>query len=250
MAALHTWRLGFRRLYATLKVMAGIALLQVVPQASAQPSTQPEPEVYQLSGMVLETEDGQPVTFTRIAVKNARRGIYSNETGFYSLPVTPTDTLLVSRIGYSDRTVAVADILAANGDRGTDDAGRLYLYSILFLEAVPTASQGMTVRPYRNAHEVRLAFQNIPLADEQPVELAANDIRVDPMANAVEGLPVDPNDPLAVQNSRYLSYYSYRNARAYAPTVSNQTVTRLIQYIGNRDDQERERVNTYWPGTE
>ncbi len=74
---------------------------------------QNQDEVIQLSGFVLtqEGEDILPVPFVNIAVLNTSRGTYSNENGFFSLPVRKGELIIFSAIGFKTVEYSVPDTL-------------------------------------------------------------------------------------------------------------------------------------------
>lgn len=200
------------------------------------------PELYQLSGMVLEETEGLPVSFVRIGVKHTRRGTFANETGFFSLPVTAADTLLFSRLGYSQELVPVQDIL--NENRGV--TGK-YLYTVQFMQQDSLGIDPIEIRPYNSAHEIKMALLNMPMPSESSAEFARDNLDPQNIGNYVEGLPVDANDPLAVAQQQYLSYYATRSLRPFANVVDPVAVVKLIQYMGQQNQAKRERVYNYWP---
>jgi CarboxypepD_reg-like domain len=231
----------------TLRIFACCSVLLLAGRVSAQPDTnlgnglriQP---VYQLSGIALETGEGLPVVFTKVLVKGTRRGCFSNETGFFSLPVTTKDTLIVSRLGYTTQTLVVSDLIAQN-----NYPQEPFLYAALFLDVNPAELAEIKITPYRNAHEVKMAFRNIPIPTDNPTEMAADNLRPGAMANYVEGLPVDPYDELAIAQQQYLQYYATRRSLNSVNVVDSRALVSFIQYIGQRNQTQRNRIQSYWP---
>ena len=68
-------------------------------------------KVYQLSGMVLNRSTHQPVPYVRIVTHRGDRYAIAGPEGFYSLPVTPKDSLYFQCIGYKTSKLSVAAYL-------------------------------------------------------------------------------------------------------------------------------------------
>jgi hypothetical protein len=73
--------------------------------------SQDKPELYQLSGIVMNGQDGKAIPFANVAVKGTYRGISTDETGFYSLVVRPGDSVSVSVVGFKSKSYLVPDTL-------------------------------------------------------------------------------------------------------------------------------------------
>lgn len=65
----------------------------------------------QLSGVVVESEELEPMPYTTIFDKTQRRGVISDYYGYFSLVVLPGDTLFFSYYGYKTSTFVVPDSL-------------------------------------------------------------------------------------------------------------------------------------------
>jgi hypothetical protein len=214
----------------------------LIAQAPRSPISDTLPAVYQLSGIVMETAEGLPVAFTRIVVKGQRRGCFSNETGYYSLPVGPQDTLQISRIGYKAQEVAIRDVVKGNGNPSNP-----FIYNVIFLTEDPLSTPTVPIYAYGSAHDLKLAFRNIPIPTNNPVEMARDNLRPGAIASYVEGLPVDPTDELAIAQQQYLAHYATRRALPYLPVVDPVAIVKFIQYIGQRNEAQRQQIYNYWP---
>lgn len=76
--------------------------------------TTPENEnLLQFSGMVLDggSENLYPIPYVNVAVKNKARGTYTDYTGFFSIVVEKTDTIVFSTVGYKVVEVTIPDSL-------------------------------------------------------------------------------------------------------------------------------------------
>ena len=56
--------------------------------------------ILQLSGVVVDREDLQPISYITVRVKGSVVGVVSNYEGFFSLPIHRKDTLVFSSVGY------------------------------------------------------------------------------------------------------------------------------------------------------
>lgn len=61
---------------------------------------QNEPNAVQISGIVIEVDSLSPVPFASITVKNASRGAFSDEYGYFSLIAKELDTLVFTNVGF------------------------------------------------------------------------------------------------------------------------------------------------------
>jgi TonB-linked SusC/RagA family outer membrane protein len=94
------WR-GSRRPW--LRCATALALL--MPLASARAQSGPL-----VRGTVTATDNGEPVSGATVLVAGTRIGALTNEAGAYSLRLrSGTDTLVISRIGFREARVAVAN---------------------------------------------------------------------------------------------------------------------------------------------
>jgi len=82
----------------------------LLPQASAQSQ---KDSLIQFSGMILDggNENLYPIPYVNVAVKNKARGTYSDYTGFFSIVIEKTDTLIFSAVGYKQVEITVPDSL-------------------------------------------------------------------------------------------------------------------------------------------
>jgi hypothetical protein len=77
-------------------------LLILFSATAAFAQTDPERQLVQFTGMVLDGSDEQlyPVPYTNILVKEKSRGTYSDLRGFFSIVVEKGDVIVFSAIGY------------------------------------------------------------------------------------------------------------------------------------------------------
>ena len=68
----------------------------------------------QLSGVVVSEEDVEPLPYTTIFDKSARRGVIADYYGFFSMVTHPGDTLFFSFYGHKTSTYIVPDTLTSD----------------------------------------------------------------------------------------------------------------------------------------
>ncbi len=58
-----------------------------------------------INGLVVDDENEEPLVYVTIAVKNKDKGTYTNQSGYFSLPISviSKDTLVFSSIGYATK---------------------------------------------------------------------------------------------------------------------------------------------------
>ena len=84
------------------------ALLLIIIFSSTESVAQQKKRIIQLSGVVIDTVEG-PLPGVHVYVPKAGRGITTNNVGFFSLPVLPGDSIVVSSVGYQRRHYIVPE---------------------------------------------------------------------------------------------------------------------------------------------
>ncbi|HYG03855.1 MAG TPA: carboxypeptidase-like regulatory domain-containing protein [Chryseosolibacter sp.] len=78
------------------------AVVLVIIFSSTESVAQQKKRIIQLSGVVIDTVEG-PLPGVHVYVPKAGRGVTTNHVGFFSLPVLPGDSIVVSSVGYQRR---------------------------------------------------------------------------------------------------------------------------------------------------
>lgn len=84
------------------------AVLLIIIFSSTESIAQQKKRIIQLSGVVIDTVEG-PLPGVHVYVPKAGRGITTNNVGFFSLPVLPGDSIVVSSVGYQRRHYIVPE---------------------------------------------------------------------------------------------------------------------------------------------
>lgn len=109
----------------------------------------------QLSGVVVESEDLEPMPYTTVFDKTQRRGVIADYYGYFSLVVLPGDTLYFSYYGYKTNTFVVPDSL--NEDR----------YSIIHMLHKDTLNlPAVEVYPWPSREDFARAFLDMKPYDD------------------------------------------------------------------------------------
>lgn len=217
-----------------------LAALCATPASAQQASGE---RIYQLSGIILNEDNGQPIPFVRVSVNNTRRMTVANHEGFFSIPVVPTDTLFFYSLGHRSARLIVADFLRAyQGDTST-----YTLYAIQYLKETDVQIDSVNVFPWNTPEELRLAILNMPRPANDPNSLA--NANVDPalLAYLAESLPVDEGERQSAALQRYYMEYAQRYQRGNVTFFDPFAVYRLVDYISQKNRQKKEKVYNYWP---
>lgn len=109
----------------------------------------------QLSGVVVESEELEPMPYTTVFDKTQRRGVIADYYGYFSLVVLPGDTLYFSYYGYKTSTFVVPDTL--NEDR----------YSIIHMMHMDTVNlPAVEVYPWPSREDFARAFLDMKPYDD------------------------------------------------------------------------------------
>lgn len=96
-----------------MKYLISTLLLFCFLITSVKAQVDPNKNLIQFSGMVLDGSDSQlyPVPFTNIYIKNKGRGTYSDFKGFFSIVVEKGDSVGFSALGYKNVEIVIPDTL-------------------------------------------------------------------------------------------------------------------------------------------
>jgi hypothetical protein len=112
-------------------------------------------QLIQLSGVVVNEEDLNPLPYTTLYDRTQRRGVISDYYGFFSTVVLPGDTLLFSSFGFKTSTYVVPDTL------------RDSRYSIIHVMQKDTVNlPEVTVYPWPSREDFARYFVNMQPYDD------------------------------------------------------------------------------------
>ncbi len=145
--------------------------VKIVPKADR--------ELVQFSGVVVESDSLRPVAYTKIMIKNKKRGTICDYFGFYSFVAEPNDTIEFSHVGFKDALFIIPDSLTTNK------------YSlILVLRADTTLLPETVIYPWPSHTTFKKAFLEAKIP-ENDYDRAAKNLEQQNMQMQYENMPMD-----------------------------------------------------------
>jgi len=132
---------------------------------NAQTQEQPiEPEVIQFSGVAVNAENLNPVSFTNVMIKNTYRGTISDYYGYFSFVALKNDTILFSAIGFKESSFVIPDTITGNR------------YSLIHVMDSDTILLAPTIiYPWPTEEDFKKAFINLDIPDDE-IEIARKNL--------------------------------------------------------------------------
>ncbi len=159
-----------------LRALVFVALFGVVPAVSAQ-------QARVLSGVVVDSLTGQPLSAASVFVRNTKRGTHTRTSGRFRLPIEVTHKVLTVRsIGYAERTLDIPD---------NSDAMHIALMPSDVTSTTITVTAGMT-----SEELIRLAIVRKEINAARINTLVStlySKMRVDIGGTALDGQNISPN---------------------------------------------------------
>jgi len=97
-----------------VKIVFLLLLLIVSSTANSQSRQHLDSNLIQLSGVVIDEGNLEPMPYTTIFDKSQRRGVIADYYGFFSLVALPGDTILFSYYGHKTSSYIVPDTLSGS----------------------------------------------------------------------------------------------------------------------------------------
>lgn len=129
-------------------------LLQAV-ESKGQGSSSRDKSLIQFSGVVVSADSLQPIPFTNVIIRNARRGTITDFYGFFSFVAMKGDTLDFQYVGFKTNSFIIPDSLI---DQHYSIIQVLVRDTINLKEAV--------VYPWPTKDEFKRAFVELKLSDD------------------------------------------------------------------------------------
>lgn len=199
-------------------------------------------EVFQLSGLVVNKKNSEPIPYVQVVIKNTRRGTFANDAGFFSLPVTYGDTILFRSIGFKDAKLIFNDYMKAyEGDKKNP-----YIYVIEYLVEDTITLPSVTIRPYQNAEELKTAILNMPLPSERLDQISQNNLDPNILKFFMKNLDVDDKERSRAVTQLYQYQYQRQRLAPMAP-LDPLTLARLINHLVQESKSKKSKNYDYWP---
>ena len=159
---------------------------------------QPEKDLIQFSGVVIDGDSLKPLPFTSIITKNANRGTVSDYYGYFSFVANKNDTIEFSALGYKKAMFIIPDTLHINK------------YSLIQVLRNDTFFLKETiVYPWPTKEQFKEAFLKLNIPDDD-LERARKNLARAEMKERFEGISMDGSlnykNQMEQQNSKL--YYA------------------------------------------
>jgi hypothetical protein len=156
-----------------------LLILSGFNEMKAQKKTIDEKLLIQFSGAVVSADSLQPIPFTSVIIRNARRGTITDYYGFFSFVAMKGDTIDFQYIGYKSATYILPDTL--------DDK----YYSIIQLLSRDTINlREATVYPWPSRDEFKRAFLELKLPGDD-LKRAQRNFELASMKEIQDQVPFD-----------------------------------------------------------
>jgi hypothetical protein len=138
-----------------MRILSILLFFQLLSQMSFAQTRVDTVQLIQLSGVVVNEEDLNPLPYTTLYDRTQRRGVISDYYGFFSTVVMPGDTLLFSSFGFKTSTYVVPDTLKESR------------YSIIHVMQKDTVNlPEVTVYPWPSREDFARYFVNMQPYDD------------------------------------------------------------------------------------
>ena len=154
--------------------------------------------IVQFSGLVLTEEDGEllPLEYVNVYFKeNTKRGVSTDEDGFFSIVGRKGETVIFSAIGFATVEYTIPDSLVDN---------RYTMYQILDQEAIMLTEA--FVYPWPSREHFKIEFLALDVTDELQA-IADKNLANNILERMVEEVPSDGNESA--------DYYTRARAQQY-----------------------------------
>ncbi len=154
-------------------------------------------KLIQFSGVVVSSEDLEPISFTSIMIKNTHRGTISDYYGYFSFVAEVHDTIQFSGIGFRDAEFVIPDTLPS------------FRYSIIQLMNPDTVElPEAVVYPWPTKEQFKQAFLNAYVPDDDLTRATKN---LDPrtMAALAANMPMGGSGNFKYQMQQYQTRLYY-----------------------------------------
>lgn len=194
--------------------------------------------IYQISGMVVSSDDSSPIQFATVRVNHTKQGVLTNREGFYSIPVHEQDTLYFTHAAYATTKLIVRDYLREyKGEKST------YVYVVNYMAGFTLGEQ--KIYPWKNEDELRTAIVNMSVDHNTLSEKARENLDPKVLAAIMQSLPKDGDERYVVGRQMYYDNYKRQNL---IPNAGLDVVAaaKLLQYIVQKTKERSNKDLNYW----
>ena len=159
-----------------IKAVFLIFLLPFFQPAKAQESAD---DLIQFSGITVTADSLNPVPFTKIVIKNKKKGTTSDIYGYFSFVAHKNDTILFNALGYKPASYVIPDSITRNR------------YSLIQLMTSDTLTLSAAfIFPWPTYEDFKRAFATLVIPDDD-LERARRNLNPDEMRMRVDNYPMD-----------------------------------------------------------
>jgi len=154
-------------------------------------------DVIQFSGVVINGDNLEPVSYTSIIIKSTRRGTLSDYYGYFSFVALKKDTIEFSAVGYKKGAFIIPDTITQKR------------YSLIQLMSVDTILLEPTViYPWPTEEDFKKAFVELDIPDDD-LEIARKNLAKAEIRDRAENYKMDGsmNYKNYIQNETSKLYY-------------------------------------------
>lgn len=173
-----------------LLILTGIGF-----QLSAQGLFEDE-DVIQFSGVIVNSDSLEPVSFTNIMIKNTHRGTISDYYGYFSFVALKSDTIQFSAIGYKDSYFVIPDSISQKR------------YSLIHVMDSDTILLAPTlIYPWPTEEDFKKAFIKLDIPDDD-IEIAHKNLAKAEMKERAKHMKMDGS-------MNYKNYMDHQTSKLY-----------------------------------
>ena len=157
-------------------ILSLLFLLPFFHPVKAQESTD---NLIQFSGITVTADSLNPVPFTKIFIKNKKKGTTSDVYGYFSFVAHKQDTILFNALGFKPASYVIPDSITK------------YRYSLIQLMTSDTLTLSAAfIFPWPTYEDFKRAFANLNIPDDD-LERARRNLDPDEMRMRVDNYPMD-----------------------------------------------------------
>jgi len=151
----------------------------------------------QYSGVIVATDSSKPVSYATVYDITNGNGAYANYQGFFSLVVSPGDSVLFTSIGFAKHFEIVPR--NANSDKYSEE---------VTIQPMSYTLPQTTIYPYPTRDEFRYAFEHLNIPDDD-LARAKKNLSPEVLMALIRNAPTDPeiNQMRMAQNYSSSLYY-------------------------------------------
>lgn len=180
------------RYFFIILLLSGCITLSLKAQEDSD-----DKDVIQFSGVVINGDNLDPVSYTSIIIKNTRRGTLSDYYGYFSFVALKNDTIEFSAVGYKKGAFIIPDTITQKR------------YSLIQLMSVDTVLLEPTIiYPWPTEEDFKKAFVELEIPDDD-LEIARKNLAKAEIRDRAENYKMDGsmNYKNYIQNETSKLYY-------------------------------------------